>query len=164
MTDKPAKPTKEEILANPERYHIVPGGVVEDRETGRVVGRVGGKHLITKETSQLMHARRRELGLRSHLRGMILGAGLDIDPDDVDDDMVRKAGDALELYVAHMGRTFLKSQNIRGMGEIFPKLVEPFSRVMQKDDEDDASIPVSSMRGLLRDIANAARAISETQK
>lgn len=162
MTEKTRKPTKEEVLANPERYRIIPGGAVRDTETGRIVTYVGGKNLITKETSQLMHARRRELGLRSHLRGMILGAGLDLDPDDVDDDLVRKAGDALELYVAHMGKTFLKSQNIRGMGEIFPKLVEPFSRVMK--EEDDTVIPLSSMRGLLREIANAARAISNARE
>lgn len=162
MTEKTHKPTKEEVLANPERYTIIPGGAVRDTETGRIVTHVGGKNLITKETSQLMHARRRELGLRSHLRGMILGAGLDLDPDDVEDDLVRKASDALELYVAHMGKTFLKSQNIRGMGEIFPKLVEPFSRVMK--EEDDTVIPLSSMRGLLREIANAARAISNARE
>ena len=85
---------------------------------------------------------------------MIRGAGLEIDPDAADEELVAKAADALELYVAHLGATFLKSSNLRGMGESMTKLIEPFAT-----QEEERRLPYDEQRGVLAELAAIARQI-----
>jgi hypothetical protein len=111
-----------------DRYIHLKSGALYDRQAGRIVAHSGeGEYQITKANAHAMLERKRAKGRRSKLRGMARGAGFDIDPNATDEDLEIKAADALELYVAHLGKTFLKSENLRGMGETFSRLTEPFA-------------------------------------
>ena len=79
--------------------------------------------------------------------------GLVLSPDATEEEIVSKASDALELYVAHMGKTFLNSQNLCGMGETVTRLVTPFTA--QSLDEEE--LPFAQVRGLVREIAEVLK-------
>ena len=167
MADDKTKLTKAEIEQNPQRYRIWKGGAVFDNETHRICAHMasfegsGYSFPITKENGAQMQRLRKEKGLRSHLRGLILGAKLELPPDDAPDDvLVARASDAYQLYVAHMGKTFLKSENLRGQAETFSKLVEPFTN--KEAQAEDVPYPV--LRGLLGEMAGLARQIREAEQ
>lgn len=157
MTDN--KLTRAEIERSPERYRVLESGAVMDLSTGKIVTNLGGPYTITKARSQEMHARRKELGLRSRMRGLARGAGIEIADDMDGDDLIVKASDGLEALTAHLTRKFLASENVRGMSDAYSKLAEPFA--LQMPDEREQPFPI--VRGLLREMAKIARSIDQAQ-
>jgi hypothetical protein len=70
---------------------------------------------------------------------------LDIpDPDSLsDDEIIAAGGDAVRLLTKHTALTYLKSGNLRGMGEVFSKLLEPFA------EDPRAREPMPSLPGVV---------------
>jgi hypothetical protein len=58
--------------------------------------------------------------------------------DVTDEELVGQAGNALEALTAHMGKTFLKSGNLRGMAESYNKLAAPFGGETRAEPVRDA--------------------------
>jgi hypothetical protein len=156
------KPTKEEILAQPERYRVLNGGAVYDYDAGHIVAHLhhgDGPYQITTANARAMVERKKQKRINSHFRGMARGAGIDIDENAPEEELLDHAANALELYVAHLGRTFLKSENLRGMGESFTKLVLPFG-----EEPDQEESPLSQARGLIHELAELSKEINRTQE
>jgi hypothetical protein len=120
----------------PEEYSITKTGNVKDRTTGRIVTtfpELNPHAITTSERGRELANMRRALGTRSKMLGLIDAynektEGEKIDPDTLtDEELILAAGDALRLMHKHMGIKFLDSANLRGMGETYTKLVEPFA-------------------------------------
>ncbi len=97
---------------------------------------------FTDVTARLMTSRRRAIGLRAQLRGLIAGTGGEI-PDQMADDItdadLLAAGSALQALTAHMARTFNSSSSLRGMAEVYDKLASPLiGDRRQRDADTDA--------------------------
>lgn len=130
MTEETIAPEKElvkveEIVDNGDGTYLVKGHVCKknkndayyDIKTGRIVlNPGGGKFGIKPETAREVGAIYRKRAELAKLRGMIIGAGLEV-PEDVEN-LLEIAGMAEEAVVAHMMKTFLASPNLRGMAEI----------------------------------------------
>ena len=130
-----SKQTREFYESHPERYRIERGGAVKDLTTNLWVDALEKEnpHAITAANSQAMHQQRRVIGARSKLKGLIDAArehdkGIELpDPDTLsDEEIISAGGDAVRLLTKHTALTYLKSGNLRGMGEVFSKLIEPF--------------------------------------
>jgi hypothetical protein len=89
-------------------------GAIYDLDKGRIVKGAN----ITTAQAIAMQARRWRVAEISKLRGMIAGAGIEVPPDDDLEALLDAAGKAEQAYTAHMGKTFLKSNSLRGMGEV----------------------------------------------
>jgi hypothetical protein len=132
-------------------------GMLKDAATGHLMRGPDHALITTSERGRELVAARRAKGIRAQLRGMARGADIDLDPDMIEDELISKAADAGEVYTAHFGKTFLKSNNIRGLGEAYSKLMAPFAT-----DEKDNSEPGSTTNILVID-ADTRRALEMLQ-
>lgn|SRR5574341_1167 len=106
------------------RLKTLKNGAVYDLDKGRIVANPGGgTQAITSDSARELLARRRAVGLRSQLRGLAKGIGLD--PAEIDDELLAQSGDALEALTAHMAQTFKGSKSLRGMAEAYNTLASP---------------------------------------
>ena len=120
--------------ASPEKYRVTDAGLVYDLEEKKIVTQYPelNPNAITPSTSQHLHTLRKAQGARSRLMGLIDAGkvkGLDFpDPESMtDEEVIKAAGDVVRLITKHTALTYLESKNLRGMGEIFGKLLEPFA-------------------------------------
>ena len=90
------------------------------------------------------------------VRGVKDANGEPIDVSDIDDELIMQANSAAEALTAHMVRTFLASNNLRGMGETYTKL-------MELDENAQDSGPAQAAASAVADLAAAIRAIAERQ-
>lgn len=141
---------------DPTKYRLNAAGSVVSVETGRIVANPGGgKYAIAPATSRELRSLWREKKLRDKLRGMVRGAG--VEPSEIDEELIRQAGSAAEVYYAHLGSTFLSSKNLRGMGETIERLLS----VGEEGDKEAASVLQSSA---VADLAAAIRSLAEKQE
>ena len=161
----PAKDAQTRTLppeySDPERYRVLSNGAIFDNEIKRIVAMPGGgKTAITKATSGELRSLWKAQKARAKLRGMVRGVkdanGEPIDVSDIDDELILQANSAAEALTAHMVRTFLASNNLRGMGETYTKL-------MELDENAQDSGPAQAAASAVADLAAAIRAIAERQ-
>src|SRR6266498_2051110 len=118
--------TLPEKYSDPERYKLLDSGAIYDLQAGRIVANIGGKYTITPEMAKSIAQRKKEIGIIAQMRGLALANGNEL-PEDADiETIVRAAGSAIEALTAHMGKTFLQSKNVRGLGEAYKPLVAGF--------------------------------------
>jgi len=114
--------------SQPERYQILKNGAVRDRTKSQsaivAIFPELNPYTITPERSREFLERRRAIGLRSALEGLALV--LDVDPSEIDDELLLQAGSALAAIVASSGKAALKSNNIRGQAEYIRFLASLF--------------------------------------
>lgn len=121
-----------------QRYIHLKSGAVYDKEVGRIVGHSGeGEYQITKANARAMVERKKEKAIRSQLRGLAAKEGLALPEDASEDEILKGALDGIEALTAHMKNVFLKSENIRGLGEAYQRLVVPMVGIQS----DEADIP-----------------------
>lgn len=117
-----------EIVKTIERgdrtIHVYDNGMEKDAATGQMV-KPPPHALITPETSQAMLKRRREIGILAQLKALAKSNGETIDDDDSLEEIARKAASAAEAVTLHMIKTFKESENLRGMGETYTKIMAP---------------------------------------
>jgi hypothetical protein len=166
MTDQNDKSTKANearalVASDPQRYRLLKSGAIMDTETGKLVGHTGeGPFQITSETSRQMLAKRREKTLISWMRGLASKDGKALAPEATDEEILMGALDGVEALVAHTKAVYLKSNNIRGLGEALGKLTNP---LLDRPLEEDQPATYAEFRGLLAEMAAAARAIEAKQ-
>lgn len=128
--------------------------------SGHMVERLStGGAVITPDVARDFLSRRRLVGLRAQLRG--LARANDIDPSEIDDELLMQAGSAVEALTQHMARTFMGSKSLRGMSEAYGALTAPLV-----GDKREQSQPVETgdfVRSLIADIADIARATVQTR-
>ena len=133
---------------------IYPNGAIKRADNGHWIKPPNGGSITTSERARELQAKgqqmRRAQGIRSKLLGMVKGAGLDIDQNAPDEELIETAGSALEVFTAHMGKTFLKSNNIRGMGEVFPKLTDPFNPPETTQEENKRVNDIEALTELVK--------------
>lgn len=140
-----------------ERYRILESGAVQDLTTGKIVSNSGvGKYAITRANSAAMLSKRRQKYLRSHMRGLAM-ALYSLTGSEPDEDIFEKATNTLEVCVAHMARTFVNSDNLRGMGEVFSKLVVPVLAQEQAEEQEEKILRRGDLAQLLHELAALAR-------
>lgn len=143
------------------RLKTLSNGSVYDLDKGRIVKGPpgGGTQAITSDNAKEMLARRRLVGLRAQLRG--LARAQNVDPSEIDDELLMQAGSAVEALTQHMARTFMGSKSLRGMSEAYGALTAPLV-----GDKREQSQPVETgdfVRSLIADIADIARATVQTR-
>ena len=148
--------------SDPTRYTVASNGAIRDIKTGRIVTTPGGgKYAIaptnSSELRSLWKAQKARAKLRGMVRGMLDADGKQIDVSDIDDELIMQANSAAEALTAHMVRTFLTSNNLRGMGETYTKL-------MELDENAQDSGPAQAAASAVADLAAAIRAIAERQE
>jgi hypothetical protein len=118
--------------AQPELFTVT-NGAVRSKANGQIVAMYPERnpYAITKENSHHLHMLRKTQGVKSALMGLIDAAredGIDLPaPGEMsDEELITAGGDALRLFSKHMAKTFLKSGNLRGMGEVYSKLTAPY--------------------------------------
>src|SRR5688572_19712564 len=97
-----SKETREFYESQPERYRIERGGAVKDLTTNLWVDALSelNPHAITAETSQSMHARRREIAKLAEMRALARKAGVDVDNATLEE-LAKGEGTAYEALVGH---------------------------------------------------------------
>jgi len=113
---------------NDGKHSLWENGAIYSHEKGRIVAKLPGgpRYDITAEKSAEWSARRKQVGLIAHMKGLAKGAGIEL-PEDADlETIVQGAGSAIEAITAHMAKTFISSKNLRGMGESYGKLTAGF--------------------------------------
>ena len=124
--------------ARPDEYSVESNGAIRRRADGQIVTifpELNPYAITTPERGRELARMRRAYGLRSKLLGMIDAYNEKqenpadrIDPDALtDEEVIAAGGDALRLLTKHMTLKFVESGNLRGMGEVFTKLAEPFA-------------------------------------
>jgi hypothetical protein len=133
MTDETKNLLRPEY-SDPTRYRHYRNGAVYDLERGRIVAMDGenGTTLITKENAREYQRRGRQALLISQLRGLA-GTINELPPDADLEAITQGAATVIEALTKHYTRTFLKSNNLRGMAESYAKLISP----LLGDDEAD---------------------------
>ena len=144
---------------DPTRYRVLSNGAIFDNDIKRIVANPGGgTKAITKANSSELRSLWKAQKARAKLRGMVRGVldadGKQIDVSDIDDELIMQANSAAEALTAHMVRTFLASNNLRGMGETYTKL-------MELDENAQDSGPAQAAASAVADLAAAIRAIAE---
>lgn len=132
MTDKK---DIEYYKARPEEYEVHENGMVRRQDNKQIVLPPSSGTIRTQERGRELANLRRAHGLRSKMLGLIdayndkqENAADKIDPDTLtDEELILAAGDAIRLLTKHMTLKFVASGNLRGMGEVFSKLTEPFA-------------------------------------
>ncbi len=150
-----AKIVKEEIRAS-DNHRIVTfaSGVQRDETTGRIIqGPTDAK--ITPETSQYMHQARRNKALEGHILGTIDGSGIELPPNPSHEEITIAYGNSIRAIVGHHVETFMKSGNLRGMGEsltkiLAPVMVEPDVEAWQRRANEQQTTFVQSLTELVR--------------
>ena len=135
----------EKFAHDPARFRLLKSGAVRDEQLGQIVYMPpgGGKNGYTSETAKAAAQRRKEIGFIAQMRGLALGNGVELPEDAELEELLQKSGDAIVAIYAHTVKTYLQSKNIRGMGEIIPKLVAGFIETDSRAREMDA--PPSEM-------------------
>lgn len=100
----------------------------------------------------------RERAITAQLRGLASVNG-PLAPDADTEAIAKGAHSTIEALTRHLAEVFLKSENVRGLGEAYTKLLQPF--LGMSDEDGGEVISVDSMRGLLTSIADAARAVQK---
>jgi hypothetical protein len=111
--------------SQPDKYRILESGAVQDISTGKMIDNLGGKYTLTPARASDLAERRRQMAVLSHMRGVAKGAGIELSEDASLDEIIQGAGNGIEAYMAHLGKTFLKSESIRGQGEAYGQIVRP---------------------------------------
>jgi hypothetical protein len=149
MTDDLSKYTRPPEYADEERYLLMESGSIYDRKAGRICygPKGGGKYTITKENASAMLARRKELSRQAADEAIDEGAG--IDPSKYG------TGEGWKAIIRHTVQVYLKSSNIRGMGEVLSKLAMAAGYTTSENEEprdDDSQFRdlISEMAQLLR--------------
>lgn len=142
---------------------MLANGAIYDLDKGRIVANPGGgTHAITSDNARQFLARRRAVGLRSRLRGVVRGVGgklPDETIDEITDDLLASAGDAIEAATAHMTGVFMKSSGLRGMGDVYEKLIEPLigdKRVREEAESPDQGTPLVNLAQYITVLVNGA--------
>jgi len=167
MTKQPL----EYYQAHPDEYTIESNGAVRRKSDGQIVTifQELNPHAITPANSRALHALRKAQGTRSKLLGLIDAARqhdpqLQLpDPDTLtDEELISAGGDAVRLLTKHTTLTYLKSGNLRGMGETFTKLLEPFAEDPRGPGPEAATLPgITATPAQLMELIQALEA--ETQ-
>jgi hypothetical protein len=121
----------------PEEYIVTQSNAVLRVGQRDIIAKFPGPFDITEASSLEMHRLRKEKALRSHLLGLARGAGIEIAEDADFETLLKGASDGLETLVSHTVQTYLKSGNLRGMGEVFGKLTAPMLGVLGGADAED---------------------------
>lgn len=102
--------------SDPERYKHLSSGAVYDLQLNRIVSMDASKnpHAITKANARDMQIRRNEISRQVAREAIDEGAGLDVSK--------WGTGEGWRAVIVHTVQQYLKSANIRGMGEVFQKL------------------------------------------
>jgi hypothetical protein len=129
------KPSAMDVMNLPNRYREIDGGAILDKKFGRLVGHLGGKYQISKETARQMVAMKKAKAVKSQMLGIAAAAGIELAQDATDDEILAGALDGIQALTAHMAKTFMQSNNIRGLGESYARLVAPF--VGSQNEVDD---------------------------
>lgn len=137
--------------------YVYDNGMIQEVKTGHLVKPAPHTLIQPGEDAARMKRLRHEKGMRSKLRGLALGAGVDVDPDAIDEELIDKATDALEVYTAHLGKMFLKTSNIRGMGEVFPKLTDVFHVAEPEQKQSEEGELTTAIKGLINAIQDAVK-------
>ena len=143
---------------DPEKYRLLDSGAVYDLKAGRICDNLGGKYSITSENARTFLDRRREVGLIAQLRGLASAEGIELGDDAELHDIVHGAASAVEALTKLLAQKFKESDNIRGMGEVYSKLIAPL--LGDTGDKDGgASFPVNVKidGGFLRDLFKDAQ-------
>jgi hypothetical protein len=137
---------------------IYDNGAMQRRDNGQYLKPAPANVIRTTERAHEMRQLRREKGLRSRMKGIALGMGIDVDADAVDEDIIDAASDALEALTAHFVRTFSGSKNLRGMAESYGKLSDPFDKPEEvaKAQQDETNELSGAIRGLIDAIQEVA--------
>lgn len=133
---KPKAVVVETIHENGRDVLVYDNGAKKDAKTGYWIS-PPPKAKITHELAREFAALRRVRGVQAQLVG--LAKVIDLDPSDVPDELIEQAGSALEAITTHMGKTFMSSRNLRGMGEVFDKLSAPLVGDRRERHEDEPS-------------------------
>ena len=125
-------------FSDPDRYQVTSNGAVKDLQAGgRIVAMDPSRNpaAFTPENGAAMQKKGMAARRIREMRGIALGHGIEL-PDDADlEQIAAAAGSAWEALIAHTYRVYMSSKNIRGMGEIIPKLASAF----QDDDDEDGA-------------------------
>jgi hypothetical protein len=147
--------------ANPTRYKMLDSGAVYDNEAGRIVDNTGtGKYAITRDTALDMKRKQKEKGLIAQMRGLAQSQGIELAEDADLTTIVNGAATAIEALTRHMAETFFKSENLRGMGETYTRLITPLMGEKNSEDEDTT---ISSYIAVLGELSKLATAIESAR-
>jgi len=121
---------------------VYDNGAKKDKATGYWIS-PPPKAKITHELAREFAALRRARGIEAQLRG--LAKANDVEPSDVPEELIEQAGSAVEAITQHMAQTFMGSRNLRGMGEVFDKLISPLvgDRRERQDDQPTTEVNVT---------------------
>jgi hypothetical protein len=139
------------------RYRILASGAVLDTTTGKFVANPGGgKYAITPETSQQMHARKREL-VQQHAAEAIDEAAIE------EGQIPHNAPPGLgwKGVVKKVTKTLLKSENLRGQAEAARFLGQAAGYYNTPETEEESAF--EQVRGIIRDLAELSREINRAQ-
>jgi hypothetical protein len=139
------------------RYRILQSGAVLDTTSGKFVANPGGgKYAITPETSQQMHARKRELVQRH--------AAEAIDEAAIEEGQIPQnapPGTGWKGVVKKVTQTLFKSENLRGQAEAARFLGQAAGYYNTPEGKDESEF--EQLRGLIRDLAELSREINRAQ-
>lgn len=138
-----------------ERYRVLEGGAIFDKEIGKIVAHLPGQHRFSITKANAGEMQKRGVAARKirELRGLALGAGIELPPDADLETIVNAAESAWEALIAHTYQVYMKSNNVRGLGEILPKLASAFGW----DEGDDQNQPLQAPAQIVLLLAELAR-------
>lgn len=120
---------------------------IEKYGEGVIIRGANGKFLkgstppkpITVANAREFQSRLRTNSLRGQLKGLLRGAG--IDPADTDEELIAQAESAADAFAAHLAKTFIASKNLRGMGEVYNKIMGPLAGDQAKEGAEGQAVP-----------------------
>lgn len=115
--------------SDPERYKHLSSGAVYDLQLKRIVSMDPDKNpwAITKSNAKDFQLRRNEISRQVAREAIDEGAGLDPSQ--------WGTGEGWRAVIVHTVQQYLKSSNIRGMGEVFQKLGTAGGYLASEKDE-----------------------------
>jgi hypothetical protein len=168
MTKQPL----EYYQARPDEYTVESNGAVRSKANGQIVTifQELNPHAITAANSRQLHALRKAQGTRSKLLGLIDAARqhdpkLELpDPDTLtDEEIIKAGGDAVRLLTKHTAITYLGSGNLRGMGETFTKLLEPFAEDPRSPDIQSPAGGINATPGQIMELIRVIEAEAQSR-
>lgn len=106
------------------QYSIYDDGTQKWSDSGRIKA-PPPVHALTSERGRALMQIRKDRAILSQLRGLAQVIGTQLPPDAELEETITGAGNALEAITQHFGKTFLKSENLRGMAEGYRQLAAP---------------------------------------
>ncbi len=147
MTDKQS-PTLTTMTINGEEVPVLvySTGLIKHAETGHFIKPPDGTSITTTERARELAARRKELSRERAIAGMTEGAGLPLNK--------AGSGEEWQAVIRHVTETLMKSDNLRGQGEVLSKLGRATGYLSEEDllHEDK---PFSIMETLGREAVRA---------